>query len=117
MILLFLITVLCMQTMMTKLEKSPCIVLEYELGLTDADQDEHFLYSKKFLYQKTELYRLGIKVPSRYFQNSPNPPATIFILTTVPPRSKNNTGKEQGSVKNNFRAHHFQRHGPTVARL
>jgi len=76
-----------MQTMMTNLEKVPCLVLEYELGLTDADQDEHFLYSKKFLYQKTELYRLGIKVPSRYFQNSPNPPATIFILTTNLPKT------------------------------
>jgi len=69
---------------MTKLEKSPCITLNCGLILTDASHpDDNCLYLKKVLHQNTELFRVGVKVPSDYFEDySSNYPAVIFLLTT-----------------------------------
>jgi len=69
--------------MMTKLQKSPYIALEYEFVVTNADRDDNLLYTKKFLYQKTELFRVGLKVPAGYFeQDSPSYSYIMYFLTT-----------------------------------
>ena len=64
---------------MTKLEKSPCVQLKYKLNLTDIIQNDPFLYSKKFMYQKTDVFRVGMKIAGKHCYN---PPSISFLLTT-----------------------------------
>jgi len=64
---------------MTKLEKSPCLELKYEWKMEDININEPMLYSRKFLYEKTDLFQAGMKMASTHL---PSNPAILFFVTT-----------------------------------
>jgi len=63
---------------MIKLEKHPCLELSHEWEI-DIDSEEPILYSKKFVYQETDVIRVGMKMSAT---NLPSNPATLFLMTT-----------------------------------
>jgi len=66
---------------MTSIKRDHCLVLKYELSMTGVGQRKLLLFSKKCTYQKTELFRAGIKMTALPTHSCPSPPAILFLLT------------------------------------
>jgi len=60
-------------------EISPLFALEYEWNINGINQDQSLLFSKKFMYQNTDLFHAGMKMAAT--QQSSNP-ASLFLLAT-----------------------------------
>ena len=65
--------------MTTKVETSSRLQLYYEWKMKGIDHEEPHLFSKKFMNKKTELFRVGIKMPGNNL--SANRPPIVFLLT------------------------------------
>jgi len=65
--------------MTTKVETSSRLQLFCEWKMTGIDHEEPQLFSKKFMNNKTELLRVGMKTPGK--NSSSNRPSILFLLT------------------------------------
>jgi len=64
---------------MTKLEKSLCLEFESSSTIPAIEREDDFLYLKKYLYQKKDIFRVGLKMSDQESRN----PAFIFVLTSA----------------------------------
>jgi len=76
-VLLFSFFLFCEQ-MTTKVEVSPRLALQYKWKMSDIDQGEPWLYSKKFMHQKTVLFQAGMKMAATHISSNP---VILFVLT------------------------------------